>query len=229
MKVDPADGRLVRSPVRHRQVGHRQVGGPGHVAVSDQMKNANSVWLNDERWARQRGDGPAGALYRQRQLLAVSEATDSAGASARVVLAFIIGTGSGSGIAIDARVHTGPNAVAGEWALTPALGCGLRNTRTGVLVRQEGLFEAGFRRRSGTFARETGTEPAAEIAAAAADGDPVCVAAMERYEDRQPAAWPRWSTPGPRRDRSGRRDFQHRPAVRDPAGLFPATSSAAIS
>jgi fructokinase len=47
--------------------------------------------------------------------LAVSEATDGAGAGAHIVHAIIIGTGSGSGIAIDAKAHLGANGIGGEW------------------------------------------------------------------------------------------------------------------
>lgn len=51
--------------------------------------------------------------------LALSEATDGAARDARVVFAVILGTGVGGGIAVDARVHDGPNAIAGEWGHTP--------------------------------------------------------------------------------------------------------------
>jgi len=47
--------------------------------------------------------------------LAVSEATDGAGAGKHVVFAVILGTGCGGGIAVDGRVHGGLNGVAGEW------------------------------------------------------------------------------------------------------------------
>ena len=51
--------------------------------------------------------------------LAVSEATDGAGAGAHVVHAIIIGTGCGSGIAIDAKAHLGANGIGGEWGAIP--------------------------------------------------------------------------------------------------------------
>ena len=44
-----------------------------------------------------------------------SEAHDGAGAGHRVVFAVILGTGAGAGIAVDGRVHSGPNNSAGEW------------------------------------------------------------------------------------------------------------------
>jgi len=167
------------------------IGVPGAVSpVSDRMKNANSVWLNDKPL----GSDLASAMGRpvryanDANCLAVSEATDGAGAGAYVVLAFIIGTGSGSGIAIDARVHTGPNAIAGEWAHNPLpwmqpdeypgheCWCGKRGCLetwiSGVGLEQD-------------FERVTGTaRSAADIAAAAANGEPDSAAAMERYENR---------------------------------------------
>ncbi len=50
---------------------------------------------------------------------ALSEATDGAGAGSRVVFGVILGTGTGGGIAVDGKVLTGPNAVAGEWGHNP--------------------------------------------------------------------------------------------------------------
>ncbi len=167
------------------------IGGPGAVSpVSNRMKNANSVWLNDKPLAHDLSTamGRPVRYANDANCLAISEATDGAGAGARVVLAFIIGTGSGSGIAIDARVHTGPNATAGEWAHNPLpwmrpgefpghdcwcgkQGC-LETWISGIGLEQD-------------FEREAGnTKSAAEISAAAADGEPQCAAAMDRYEDR---------------------------------------------
>ncbi len=51
--------------------------------------------------------------------LALSEAVDGAGAGYRVVFAVILGTGCGSGIAIDGRPCAGVNLVAGEWGHNP--------------------------------------------------------------------------------------------------------------
>jgi fructokinase len=51
--------------------------------------------------------------------LAVSEATDGAGAGKHVVFAAILGTGCGGGISFDGRVHRGMNGVAGEWGHNP--------------------------------------------------------------------------------------------------------------
>jgi fructokinase len=51
--------------------------------------------------------------------LALSEATDGAGAGAAVVFAVILGTGTGAGIAVHGRVLAGPNGLAGEWGHNP--------------------------------------------------------------------------------------------------------------
>ena len=51
--------------------------------------------------------------------LALSEATDGAGAGAEVVFAVILGTGVGGGVVVNGRVLTGPNAIAGEWGHNP--------------------------------------------------------------------------------------------------------------
>jgi len=173
------------------QTGTVGVGGPGAISpVTGVIKNANSVWLNDRPLDR---DLSAALQQPVRyandaNCLAVSEATDGAGAGVSVVLAFIIGTGSGSGIAIDARVHTGPNANAGEWAHNPLpwmqpdefpghdcwcgkQGC-LETWISGVGLEQD------FERQAGRV------EKAADIAAAAEAGDADAAAAMERYEDR---------------------------------------------
>jgi len=165
------------------------IGVPGAVSpVSDRMKNANSVWLNDKPLGADLSAamGRSVRYANDANCLAVSEATDGAGAGAHVVLAFIIGTGSGSGIAIGARVHTGPNAIAGEWAHNP-LPWMLPDEYPGhdCWCGKQGCLETWI---SGVgmeqnFARETGkTRSAAEIAAA--DGEPECAAAIERYEDR---------------------------------------------
>ena len=51
--------------------------------------------------------------------LAVSEATDGAGAGRHIVFGIILGTGCGGGIAIDGLPVTGLNAIAGEWGHNP--------------------------------------------------------------------------------------------------------------
>lgn len=98
------------------------IGMPGAISpVTGLVKNANSTWLNGRplqvdlelRLAR-----PV-RLANDANCLAVSEATDGAAAGAHVVFGVILGTGTGAGIAIDGRVLTGANAIAGEWGHNP--------------------------------------------------------------------------------------------------------------
>src|SRR5260370_6627807 len=85
------------------------------------VKNANSTWLNGKPFDRDLSN----ALKREvrcandANCLAVSEATDGAGAGKFLVFAGILGTGCGGGIALDGCVHTGMNGVAGEWGHNP--------------------------------------------------------------------------------------------------------------
>jgi ROK family len=97
------------------------VGIPGTISqITHTVKNANSTWMNGRAFDRDLGE----ALRREvrcandANCLAVSEATDGAGAGKRVVFAVVLGTGCGGGIAVDGRVHNGRNGVAGEWGHT---------------------------------------------------------------------------------------------------------------
>ncbi|MDN6115487.1 MAG: ROK family protein, partial [Enterobacterales bacterium] len=108
-----------------KQTGQRGsvgVGIPGTLSpFTGLVKNANSTWLNGQPLDKDL----AKRLSREVRLandancLAVSEATDGAAAGAHLVFAVIIGTGCGSGIAIDGRVHAGRNGIAGEWGHNP--------------------------------------------------------------------------------------------------------------
>jgi fructokinase len=50
---------------------------------------------------------------------ALSEAVDGAGQRAEVVFGVILGTGVGGGVAVNRKVLTGVNAIAGEWGHNP--------------------------------------------------------------------------------------------------------------
>lgn len=96
------------------------VGIPGTLSpLSHHVKNANSVWLNDQPL-----DNDLSALLQRpvrlandANCLAVSEAVGGAGLD--VVFAIIIGTGCGAGIALNGRAHAGRNGIAGEWGHNP--------------------------------------------------------------------------------------------------------------
>ncbi len=98
------------------------IGIPGAISpASGLIKNANSTWLNGRPLAEDlaRELGRAVRLQNDANCLAVSEAIDGAAAGAAVVFAVIIGTGVGGGLALDGRVLTGANAIAGEWGHNP--------------------------------------------------------------------------------------------------------------
>ncbi|MEL6196279.1 MAG: ROK family protein [Pseudomonadota bacterium] len=50
---------------------------------------------------------------------ALAEARAGAARGYSIVCGLILGTGAGSGIVIDGRIHVGPNRIAGEWGHTP--------------------------------------------------------------------------------------------------------------
>jgi fructokinase len=98
------------------------VGLPGTISASTGLvKNANSTWLIGHPLDRDLGD----ALSRPVRLMndancfALSEATDGAGAGARMVFGVILGTGVGGGIVVDGRIHVGRQGIAGEWGHNP--------------------------------------------------------------------------------------------------------------
>ncbi|MBC8258167.1 MAG: fructokinase [SAR324 cluster bacterium] len=142
------------------------VGIPG--AISPQtglVKNANSTWLIGKHFDYDLET----SLKRKIRLandancLAVSEAVDGAGAGSKVVFAIIIGTGCGGGIAINQQVHTGFQAIAGEWGhislgwMTPeeypgvACYCGQRGCLetfiSGTAFENEYELQTGIRKR----------------------------------------------------------------------------------
>ncbi|SFD62636.1 ROK family protein [Methylobacterium sp. 13MFTsu3.1M2] len=98
------------------------IGMPGSLSpATGLVRNANSHWLNGHPFAADLGarlERPL-RIENDANCLAVSEAIDGAGAGARVVWAVILGTGVGSGIALDGRVLTGRNGIAGEWGHGP--------------------------------------------------------------------------------------------------------------
>ncbi len=94
------------------------IGIPGTISrKTGLVKNANSTWLNGKPFDTDlsRALGREVRCANDANCLAVSEATDGAGAGKHIVFAVILGTGCGGGIAVDGRVHSGSNGVAGEW------------------------------------------------------------------------------------------------------------------
>lgn len=98
------------------------VGIPGVISpTTGLVKNANSTWLNGRPLHQdlKSGLGRRVRIANDANCFAVSEAHDGAGAGAEIVLAVIIGTGAGSGIAIDGNAVSGHQAIAGEFGHNP--------------------------------------------------------------------------------------------------------------
>lgn len=91
---------------------------PGSISPKTGLiKNANSTWLNGKPLKpdlEARLSRPI-RMQNDANCLAVSEAVDGAAAGCHIVQGIIIGTGSGTGIAIGGRAHLGANGIAGEW------------------------------------------------------------------------------------------------------------------
>ena len=169
------------------------VGTPGVAAHDGRMKNCNSTCLNGQPLQAdlEAALGQPVRLANDANCLALSEATDGAGAGSPVVFAAILGTGTGAGIAVNGQVLTGPNGLAGEWGHNPLpfavqgepgedplwrCYCG----RTGCvesLVSGPGLAREHALRHGGTW-------DAAAVAQRAAEGDAACQATLQRHARR---------------------------------------------
>ena len=166
------------------------IGGPGTLTAQGLVKNANTVCLNGRPLARdvEAAIGQRVAYANDANCLALSEATDGAGAGRAVVFAVILGTGTGGGIAVHGRVLTGPNGLAGEWGHNPLpWAVADEDPRIDCYCGQSGCLETllsgpGLAR---DHARVNGTTlSAAEIAARADAGDAACGATLERHAHR---------------------------------------------
>ncbi|UCH73906.1 MAG: ROK family protein [Rhodospirillales bacterium] len=167
------------------------VGIPGTVSpATDLVKNANSTWLNGMPFAQDLSNvlGQNVRIANDANCFALSEAADGSGAGASAVFGVILGTGVGGGLVINGALHTGINAIAGEWGHNPLpwpapdeypgppCWCG----RNGCIETY--LSGPGLRRdhEAGTSQR---LDPAT-LVARAADGDAECMASFARYEER---------------------------------------------
>jgi len=167
------------------------VGMPGAISpASGLVKNANSTWLNgrDLRADLERLLARPLRFANDANCLALSEATDGAGAGAQCVFGVILGTGTGGGVVLQGRPLTGPNAIAGEWGHNPlpwpeaeespgpACYCGKRGCietfTSGPGLVADHLGRTGER-----------LDPDALDARAQA-GDAACEATLARYESR---------------------------------------------
>ncbi len=104
------------------QTGSIGMGIPGTISpYSGRVKNANSTYLNGQTLDQDiiRILGRPVRIANDANCLAVSEATDGAGAGSNVVFAVIIGTGCGAGVAMGGQTLVGGNGIAGEWGHNP--------------------------------------------------------------------------------------------------------------
>jgi len=167
------------------------VGIPGTVSnKTGFVKNANSTWLNGKPFDKDLSKALAREVRcaNDANCLAVSEATDGAGAGRHIVFAVILGTGCGGGVAVDARVHRGMNGVAGEWGHNalpwmradefpgPPCYCG-KNGCIETWVSGTGL-EKDYERATKLSLHGP------EILERSASGEPEALAALNRLEDR---------------------------------------------
>jgi fructokinase len=85
------------------------------------MRNANSVWLNDQPFLEdlQSALGRPVRMENDANCFALSEAFDGAGEGAKVVFGAILGTGCGGAVVVDGRILEGHNRIAGEWGHSP--------------------------------------------------------------------------------------------------------------
>ena len=166
------------------------LGTPGTLTASGRMKNCNSVCLNDRALQAdlQAAIGQPVPLANDANCLALSEATDGAGAGAAVVFAAILGTGIGAGIVVHGHLLGGPNGLAGEWGHNPLpLGKPGADPVYECYCGQRGCVEtlvSGPALARDHALRHGGTLDAAAIAAAAAAGDAPCAATLQRHAHR---------------------------------------------
>ena len=98
------------------------IGSPGAISPSSGLiRNSNSTVLNGRPLDRDLSKclGRPIRLENDANCFALSEATDGAASSGRVVFGAILGTGVGGGIVIDKALIGGRNRIAGEWGHNP--------------------------------------------------------------------------------------------------------------
>lgn len=154
------------------------------------IRNSNAWWLNGKPLGRdlEAALGQPVRIANDGNCLAVSEAIDGAGAGAHIVHGIILGTGHGSGIAIDGKSHNGHQGLAGEighyslpWPKEgeypgPRCWCGrqgcLEMFCSGTGFELDYLMATGMERKG------------AEILSLKRAGDPAAGATYDRYVDR---------------------------------------------
>lgn len=167
------------------------IGTPGALSpFSGRLRNANSIWLNDRALDAdlEHQLGRPIRIANDADCFTLSEATDGAAAGAACVFGVIIGTGTGGGVAVNGRLLSGPNAIAGEWGHNP-LPWPEDDERPGpdCYCGRSGCIETWVSgpALAADFRRTTGRElKGPELATAAMRGDLDAEAALKRYEER---------------------------------------------
>jgi len=171
------------------------VGTPGSLSrTTGLLRNSNSVCLNGRAVVQDLEtllERPV-RISNDANCFTLSEAVDGAGAGAPVVFGVIVGTGVGGGIAVDGRILTGCNGIAGEWGHNPlpwsreeelpgpACYCGKRGCIETFLSGPGMAYEVQ---------RMTGTRrDPPDIVQGALSGDTLCDAILGRYNDRMARA-----------------------------------------
>jgi len=98
------------------------IGIPGALSYQTGLvKNANTTCLigQDLKGDLEKALSHPVVIANDADCLALSEATDGAGAGYDSVFAVILGTGCGGGWVVNGRLLQGPNAIAGEWGHNP--------------------------------------------------------------------------------------------------------------
>lgn len=112
----------VSSLVKEIGEGSVGIGIPGALSrATGLVKNANSTWIIGKPLKEdlEAALGREVRIENDANCFALSEAVDGAGKDADVVFGVILGTGVGGGIAVNGKVITGANAIAGEWGHNP--------------------------------------------------------------------------------------------------------------
>jgi fructokinase len=165
------------------------IGAPGNVTERGVMKNCNSTQLNNRPLPRDLEAllGQPVRVTNDANCLALSEATDGAGAGAEVVFAAILGTGVGAGIVVNGHLLNGPNGLAGEWGHNPLPWARDDEPRHLCFCGQRGCIETHV---SGPWLERDHAEhhgamlTTREIAERAARGDAACDDTLSRWETR---------------------------------------------
>ncbi len=181
---------LVNSAASELNSQDYSLGIPGAISpATGLIKNANTTCLigRDFKGDLEQALQHPLTLANDADCLALSEATDGAGAGFPTVFCVIIGTGCGGGWVVNGQLISGPNAIAGEWGHNPLLWRDDNDGQHPCYCGQLGCLETLL---SGTGLRlqaskETGIDQSAQQWQRQAEaGEQTAQAVLERYYRR---------------------------------------------